>query len=804
MSSFSSFILENFANAEDLTFSYYFALAFAVAGSLLFVFNQWRISEFPQAKRAATGLAILLAAQVFVYIMSMFGRVDLIDARAILPPLDRAYILFGIIWIIWLYAFPEPSRTSDTVAILLSLLVIVILGLSLLLWQSTMNTHSYAITYNETTDDMLWQIGSLLIAVLGMILIFTRKPNGMWNGIVLLGIASIGHIIQWTFTIANDYSGVVRLAYMAAYPILFTLPLRFGSISAPLSQVHESGSASGQPKAVSARAQRQIDNAAGAQGERRKYSTDPKTFHAMLALAAESTPAKVSQAVTRAIAQTMLSDLCFLIYLTDNNNQMVIAGGYDLIREDTMEGGSLNKSNVPMLANSIQRGRPLRMPASSTSADVKGLSDILGLANPGHLLNVPILTPDKEALGSILLLSPYSDRTWTAEDQAFLTNIAASLVPVIRKSQKLSKMEIQSDQARIKIGELEGRVQDLSQQVEAAKTEAKAEAQKKDTVEYASMMSAQQESQRIIEQLQVENAELRSGKTFSTTNATQTEQDLKSTLQELAHLQNQLAEANMKTHELEKGNAVTKSTEQAEVIASISQELRQPLSSVIGYTDLLLGESVGILGALQRKFVERIKSSTERIHSLIDDMIHITTLETELNDLKPEAVDLNMVIDNVMSYTSSQVREKNISMHLDLPKKLAPIQADREALQQILIHLLQNAGAATPFEGTIRLKVQTRNEDGLEFIMIQVTDSGVGIPAEDLSRVFTRLFRADNVLIQGVGDTGIGLSIAKTLTEAHRGRIWVESEQGVGSTFSVLLPISGEALVDKKKLTGRT
>jgi signal transduction histidine kinase len=211
----------------------------------------------------------------------------------------------------------------------------------------------------------------------------------------------------------------------------------------------------------------------------------------------------------------------------------------------------------------------------------------------------------------------------------------------------------------------------------------------------------------------------------------------------------------------------------------------------VGYTDLLLGESVGILGALQRKFVERVKASTERIRSLTDDMIQITTLETDLNDLKPESIDLNTVIDNAMSYTSTQIREKNISMHLELPKKLAPINADREALQQIFIHLLQNAGAATPFEGTIRLKVQTRTEEDTEFILIQVTDNGGGISGDDLSRVFTRFYRADNVLIQGVGDTGVGLSIAKTLTEAQHGRIWVESEQGVGSTFSVLLPIAG-------------
>jgi signal transduction histidine kinase len=174
-------------------------------------------------------------------------------------------------------------------------------------------------------------------------------------------------------------------------------------------------------------------------------------------------------------------------------------------------------------------------------------------------------------------------------------------------------------------------------------------------------------------------------------------------------------------------------------------------------------------------------------------MIQITTLEAELNDLNPEAVDLNAIIDNAMSYTSTQVREKNISMHLELPKTLSPIHADREALQQILIHLLQNAGAATPFEGTVRLKVQTRSEENTEFILIQVTDSGGGIPANELPRVFTRLYRADNVLIQGVGDTGVGLSIAKTLTEAQHGRIWVESEQDTGSTFSVLLPIAGGA-----------
>jgi signal transduction histidine kinase len=773
MSAFTSLILTQLTVPPgDLI--YYVVLVFAVASALQSAFNHWRASEFPQARRAFVGLGILLVAQVVMFIFSGLGWQHIIDSKSILPPMDRAFILFGIIWITWLYAFPEPSRAADAAATLLSLLVVTALGLSLLTWQPQIALTSY----NLTVDDFYWQIASLIAALLGVATLFVRRPDGMWNGIILLAIGSLGHIGHLLFKVDGNYSGIVRLAYMAAYPILLTLPQRF-SIATIAASVRTPVSA-------------KIDSATQ---ERRRYSTDPKTFHAMLALAAESNPTKVSQAITRAIAQTMLADLCFMIYLTDNNNQIVIAGGYDLIREDTLEGGSLKKNSIPMLANSLQRGRPLRMPSSSTSADIKGLGDILGLTNPGHLLSVPILTPDKESLGGVLLLSPYSDRTWTAEDQAYLANIATALVPIIKRSQKTSKLEVQSDQARAQINEMDQRAQELAKQLEAAR----AELQKGgSSVELASLRVAQEESLRIIEQLQLENGELRAGKNLqSSASSTLVEHELKKTLQEVAHLQNQLMEANMKTHELEKGHVVVKSTEQAEVIASISQELRQPLSSIVGYTDLLLGESVGILGALQRKFVERVKASTERIRSLTDDMIQITTLETELNDLKTESVDLNSIIDNAMSYTSTQVREKNISMHLELSKTLAPIQADREALQQILIHLLQNAGAATPFEGTIRLKVEMRTEDNLDFILIQVADTGGGIPSNDLPRVFTRLYRADNVLIQGVGDTGVGLSIAKKLTEAQHGRIWVESEQGVGSAFSVLLPIAGANSKDK-------
>ena len=305
---------------------YYIVLVFVIASALQSAFNHWRASEFPQAKRAFIGLGVLLFAQIFMFIFSGLGWQELVDPKSILPPMDRGFLAFAIIWITWLYAFPEPNRSGDAVATLLSMFIFTALGLSLISWnQQIANPEAAVLSYNLTLDDLFWQIGSLIFAALGMAVIFIRKPDGMWYGILLLLIGFLGHLGQLLIGLEGDFPGIVRLAYMAAMPILLTLPQRFSAVNIvepplPVKPTILKSDTQGRP-------------------ERRRYSTDPKTFHALLAVAAENNSTKMSQAITRATAQTMLADLCFMIYLTDENKQMVIAGGYDLIREDSLEGG---------------------------------------------------------------------------------------------------------------------------------------------------------------------------------------------------------------------------------------------------------------------------------------------------------------------------------------------------------------------------------------------------------------------------------------------------------------------------------
>jgi signal transduction histidine kinase len=760
---------------------YHLVLVFSVTGALQSAVSQLRATGYPQVRRMVIGLGLLLLGQVVLFIASGLAWQGVFSAETVLPSLDRAVVLFSSIWIVWMWAFPEPARRMDTVAVLLSLLVLVGVAFGLVAQANVVNEAGF----NSSSQGAAWNIAILSWLGLGIILFVIRQPQSWGNGLAVLLLMGVGFLLDsFLLPKPGDYSGLARLFTMAAYPLLMALPARFPTPTTGAKNQTISVFQKNVAEAASA------DRASQSLRERRRYSTDPKTLNTLLALAAEVDTSKINQHISRAIAQALLADLCFLIYMGEDKNTLFIASGYDLIREEHLDGGLMNKDSVPMLAGAILRGRALRLPASTTSSDLKGLGDMLGLSNPGNLLNVPI-TNDKGNLGSILLLSPYSNRLWNADDQTFLSNISASFVPIIERGRRILEIEQQRDSAR----QLSEDIRAQLTQIQNRNTELNNElvtlqARLQQNNETA---LAHQEALKSLEDLRIQNeklkARLETAKSDSSGAGNEYyENELKITLGEVARLQNQLAETNIKILELEKRPSGKLTTDQADVIASIAQELRQPMSSVIGYTDLMLGESVGILGALQRKFIERIKASTERIGSMIDDLIQITTLETGLMALKPENVDLNLVIDNAMAYTSSQLREKNISLHIDLPEAMQPIQADREAIQQILIHLLQNAGAASPVEGSVTLRVRTQQEDSIEYILIQIADSGGGIPAEDLGRVFSRLYRADNALIQGVGDTGVGLSIAKALTQAQGGRVWVETELGTGSTFSILLP----------------
>ena len=234
-----------------------------------------------------------------------------------------------------------------------------------------------------------------------------------------------------------------------------------------------------------------------------------------------------------------------------------------------------------------------------------------------------------------------------------------------------------------------------------------------------------------------------------------------------------------------------------EFIASLSQDLRTPMTSITGYIDLLLGESVGMIADMQRKFLQRVKANIERMDLMLRDLIGITAIDAGQLDIKPIPVDMAEVIEDAIIGAKAQLEEKDIQLHLELPQDMPPIVADPEGIQQVMGNLLANALKATPVGRDIILHAvvtegnahTTANFEEQRWLQISVSDSGGGIAEEDIERVFNRFYSAEEPLIQGLGETGVGLSIVKHLIEAHDGKVWLETEIGKGTTFSFTLPI---------------
>jgi len=228
-------------------------------------------------------------------------------------------------------------------------------------------------------------------------------------------------------------------------------------------------------------------------------------------------------------------------------------------------------------------------------------------------------------------------------------------------------------------------------------------------------------------------------------------------------------------------------------LGALAQELRTPMTSITGYTDLLLSESVGIIGEMQRKFLQRIKANIERMGSMLSDLIGVTAIDSGELYLELESIDVGTAIQEAIAGARAQLDEKGLSLDLELEPDMGTIEADPNAFQQIVSNLISNACKVSPVGAEIGIKASHVTDDqapGPARLVISVTDSGGGITPQDQPRVFDRFYRAEQALIAGLGETGVGLSIVKALVEAHNGQVWVESEMGRGSVFAFALPVT--------------
>ena len=409
--------------------TYHLVLAFTVVGVLQVAISHAKQADASQSKRMITGLSMLLLLQFALFISAALAWQDLIYGEIFLPAIDRMISLLSVIVIVWLWAFPKPSRLADGVTIMLALFSIGVATFASLYWFQV----AYGAPFNGSYPDTLISFVAIAILSLGLLLLLIKRPENWGSGLAMLALLLSGYLYNLAFPPPDgDYSGAMRLAQMAAYPLLFALPSRLAS-SAP-KQTTTIQIIQEQPQMNLTEEQRAIL-------ENRPSYTDPKVLQSLLTLASERDFDRICCEIAASICRIMQSDLCLLVTPSGDSDKILLQCGYDVVQEKELSSFLMDSQSLPVLTAALKLGRVRRIPAGSTSPDLDTLVKSLNLDRSGNLLVVPVLSTEGSLVMGVVLLSPYSERDWSQGDQFYLTILAKLMVHFLQHSQEIVNLQ---------------------------------------------------------------------------------------------------------------------------------------------------------------------------------------------------------------------------------------------------------------------------------------------------------------------------------------------------------------------------
>jgi len=226
----------------------------------------------------------------------------------------------------------------------------------------------------------------------------------------------------------------------------------------------------------------------------------------------------------------------------------------------------------------------------------------------------------------------------------------------------------------------------------------------------------------------------------------------------------------------------------SQFVSAAAHELRNPLASLLGYIELLTEEDTSNFTPTQTQFIQNISRSAQRLRQLTNNLLDITRLDSNRLELVMQKMSPLDLLEMALSEMQPLFDGKRQRVVVKAEPSVPAIWCDRVRALQILANLLSNAHKYTPAGGTIVTQVARMR--GRPFVTFRIKDSGIGIPADDQLRLFTRFYRASNATAADGTGAGLGLAITQSLVRLHGGKIWFESKEGKGTTFSVTLPVA--------------
>ena len=711
---------------------YLLVIIFSTAVALFIAIEAHRKAQYKSTRRTVIGLTIILSLQSLLFIFSGFSWGNNSTLSNTLPVLDRTVTLLALIWIIWLLLFQQTKLWADILAGSLSGITLVAAALTLLIWQ---NQATMSI-FNGSWVDAIWQTTSISLSLAGLAYLLFKSTHTRAEGFLILIIASTGHLLHLFIPNSGILPAAVRLSQLFIYPLL---------ISSVWSSANLPDQYSAQSKPINAKQRKETAS--------RRVDITPKLITSLLEISLQNTSINLNNAVSHAVSLVMMADICAVLKLDEHQKTIYFESAYDLIREEYLKNFLVTPQQAPNLYQSFAAGSILEMKGSDpANVDLQNIETLTGYNQLGDLTFFPLKINGKQATFGLLLLTPYTFRTWDADSLDKLEAFTPALAQILENASDIDTRSTATEAIMISLNQTARENQKLQEQLERAQTLLAELRQQFNSTK----SNHQQEKQAWLE----------------------TQNKLQAEVQRLEHQGHNYKNA------LEKVQVLNKQKQHLEKKLQRSKKAADKLKQAFLKAKTFIDETV----AAQNQNGKEDHAITE---PAVDDPHQDTKTEVIIPQQQASVsiIMLQPLIENIKETLSKAFARKNVSLKIDQINLPISIKAQHEQIRQLIHGLLTNALNASPNGEDVQMEIRIdQTQQVPAMLSIQVTDHGGGISIQEQNTFFSMPNRIGQPTPGGIGDAETLCAVIKLIREL-RGNIWIKSDIKQPSTYKGILPV---------------
>lgn len=749
---------------------YHFLILLAMEAAVGIAFTEYRHTRNPDQRRLLWSFAVLVVLRVPLLIGGSLGE-------ALLAPLLYALEVASLTLVAWAFLAPFLGRRGARAFLLGNLIVAV--GLTLFFlpsWYQMLSAVPF-FPYVAFWQQPLWDLWGVLLALAAMLLhLAHRRRLGYSLPAVAFAFITVGNSL-----VLFDLVGPGRVVNLIGYPLL--------AVSVYRAALQDLWAYRSELGALSEGALRQTQELL--------FLLDiGRTLGQSFDL--EGALSRVAENVAHALDADRVA---ILLQEEEADRLRLVAQYVPLQRRGGPSTRHLSLSQYALLQYVMRRKKQLMVNSWSHPSRIRPLYKALGAHGDGPVILQPLVR-ERRALGLLFVGNDHSGRPFGAKEarlcDAVGTQIAAA-VENVRLYRQLGE-QARELKAALEAREREGRwleavLESIAEGVIVADREGRAV-----RVNAAAERILGVDRERVLGRPLAQLLTSATGQEVLWDRLRQSLEPLQ-ILFELEQKQVQVRAALI--HSPYDGEVmglvavlrdITKEVQaeraKRDFITTVSHELRTPLTAILGYAEVLYSQMAGKLTDAQKRFVQTIHANARRMITIANNLIALAEAERGRLELQYEETDLALILGEVVESFIPQMRAREVEWSLEIEDALPLIEADPERIRQIVTNLVSNAVKYTFPGGRVTVGAgMVREPDGeAHYCRIWVQDTGIGIPPEEQSLIWERFYRPKDPLRVEAGGLGLGLAVVRSLTEAHGGRVWVDSTPGKGSTFTVLLP----------------